>query len=126
MRETPHDRDEEVQDEELQIANALRQLAAETRPPHPLPTAGQIWWRAEVARRLAGKPDGRVDRALRPATWGQRAGLAVLLAFFALEVPALLESLGQRIVLGAPLPLVLAGLLPLAAAVLLGLLARRT
>jgi len=126
MRETPRDRDEELQGEERQIASALRQLAAETRPPHPLPTAGQLWWRAEVGRRLAGKADGRVDQALRPATWGQRAGLAVLLVFFTLQAPALLESLGRRIDLGAPLPLVLAGLLPLAAGLLLGLLTRRT
>ena len=126
MRETAHERAEELQDEERQIASALRQLAAETRPPHPLPTAGQLWWRAEVARRLAGKTDGRVDRALRPATWGQRAGLAVLLVFFTLQAPALLDSLGRRIDLGAPLPLVLAGLLPLAAGLLLGLLTRRT
>jgi hypothetical protein len=129
MREDFHPDEPE---EALQVAGALRKLAAETRPPHPLPTAGQLWWRAEVVRRLVRKPDEEAARALRPAAWGGMAGivfgLAVLLRFFTLGAPALLESLGRQIAHGDFLPLaVFAGLAPLAAAVLLGLfLGRRT
>lgn len=128
MREAPHS---DGRDDELRVANAMRRLAAETRPPRPLPTAGQLWWRAEVVRRLVAKPDREADRKLRPAVWGETAGvalgLAVLLGFFSLQTPALLEQLGRRIAVGDLLPLALLGLVPLAAASLMGLLlARRT
>ncbi|HKI06373.1 MAG TPA: hypothetical protein VKK31_30620 [Thermoanaerobaculia bacterium] len=128
MRETLHPDERE----EAQVAGALRQLAAETRPPHPLPTAGQLWWRAEVVRRLVRKPDEEADRALRPAVWGGMAGvvfgLAMLLSFLSRWSTDLLEPLGRRVALGDPLPVALAGLLlPLAAGLLLALLlARRT
>jgi hypothetical protein len=116
--------------EELRVAGALRRLAAETRPPRPLPTAGQLWWRAEVIRRLVGKPEEEVRRSLRPALWGEMAGLAlglvVLLGFIGLQASDLLEPLGRRIAAGDLRPLVLLGLLPLAAASLLGLLVRRS
>lgn len=113
------------------MADALRRLAAETRPPRPLPTAGQLWWRAEVVRRLVEKPDEEAGRQLRPAVWGETAGialgLALLLGFLSLQAPALLEHVGRRITGGDFLPLALLGLVPLAVASLLGLLfARRT
>lgn len=128
MREEPLPGERDM---DLKVAEALRQLAAETRPPRSLPTAGQIWWRAEVVRRLIEKPDREARRILRPAVWGETVGialgLAVLLGFFSLQAPALLETLGRRITLGDLLPLVLFGLVPLATASLLGLLlARRT
>ncbi len=125
MREAPDERDDE-----LQVTHALRQLAAATRPPRPLPTAGQLWWRAEVVRRLVGKPGDEAGRELRPAVWGEivgiACGLAALFGFFSLQASALLEPLGRQIALGDLLPVALIGLVPLATASLLGaLLARR-
>ncbi len=121
MREIPEERDEE-----LQVADALRRLAAETRPPRPLPAAGHIWWRAEIVRRLVEKPDKEVERRLRPAVWGETAGialgLALLLGFSGLQAPALLETLG-RLAVGDVLTVL--GLVPLAAASVLGLLLAR-
>jgi hypothetical protein len=113
-------------DEDLRVADALRRLAAETRPPRPLPPAGQLWWRAEVVRRLIAKPEDEAARRLRPAVWGEMAGivlgLAVLLGFLSLQAPALLEPLGRRLAGGDLLPVALLGLLPLAAASFLGFL----
>jgi hypothetical protein len=118
-------------DDETRLADALRRLAAETRPARPLPTAAQLWWRAEVVRRLVGKSWGESRQELRPAQWGEMAGialgLAVLLGFLGLQAPALLETLGRRMASGDLLPLALLGLVPLAAASLVGLFfARRT
>ncbi|HEY7215414.1 MAG TPA: hypothetical protein VIC28_12340 [Thermoanaerobaculia bacterium] len=118
-------------DDELRVAGALRQLAARTRSTRPLPTAGQLWWRAEVVRRLVAKPEEETARKLRPALWGERAGialgLAVLLGFLSLQAPAILEPLWKRMVLGGLPSVALLGLAPLAAASLLGLLfARRS
>lgn len=115
--------------EEIRVAGALRRLAAETRPPRPLPTAGQLWWRAEVVRRLVGKPEEEVSRSLRPALWGEIAGIAlgllVLLGFLGLQASDLLEPLSRRLAAGDLLPLALLGLVPLAAASLLGFLLTR-
>ena len=121
MREIPEERDEE-----LQVTDALRRLAAETRPPRPLPTAAHIWWRGEIVRRLVEKPDKEVERRLRPAVWGETAGialgLALLLGFSGLQASALLETLG-RLAVGDVLTVL--GLVPLAAASVLGLLLAR-
>jgi hypothetical protein len=126
MREVPRP---DERDEELQVAGALRQLAAETRPPHPLPTAGQLWWRAEVIRRLVEKPDQAAGRELRPARWGEVTGitfaLVMLLGFFSLQAPAVLEPLWQRMVLGGPRTVAILGLVPLVATSLMGLLLAR-
>jgi hypothetical protein len=117
-------------DEALQVAGALRKLAAETRPPRPLPAAGQLWWRAEVVRRLVEKQEV-AERELRPAIWSELAGVvlavAVLLLFFGLQASSFLSALGQRKAFGGILPTALMVLLPLAAASLAGLLlGRRT
>jgi hypothetical protein len=58
------------------LREQLSTLAAETRPPHPLPAAGTLWWKAEILRRLAAE-EKEAARARRPAVWGQAAGLAV-------------------------------------------------
>jgi hypothetical protein len=114
--------------EALRVAGALRELAVLSRPTGPLPTAGQLWWRAEVVRRLAGNQG---EREIRPAVWAELLGVAaafiVLLIFFSLQASSLLDLLGGRAPLGGALvKLMVVGLLPLAVAGLMGfLLARR-
>jgi hypothetical protein len=114
------------EDGEQKLQLALRRLAAETHPQRPLPSAGQLWWRAEVVRRLIGKPDEEVKRSLRPAVWGERAGvvggLAILLGYLSLQAPSILELFGRRIALGDFLPLALLGMVPLLAASVVGFL----
>ena len=63
---------------EQEIQNGLRQLARETRPAKPLPTAEQLWWRAEVIRRLVSREEA-VRKAERPLLWSQAAGLLLVL-----------------------------------------------
>lgn len=108
------------------VQAALRKLAAESRPPKTLPTAGQLWWRAEVARRLAGP---QAEREIRPAVWGQTVGIAlavlVLLLFFSLQASALLGLLAGREGPAGTLLKMAVGLLPLAALSLLGFLLTR-
>jgi len=115
-------------DEAVQVAGALRQLAAETRPPRPLPAAGQLWWRAEVVRRLVEKQEV-AERGLRPAVWGELAAVVlavcVLLLFFGLQASAFLSALGRREAIGGIPPMAMMALLPLAAASLVGLLLGR-
>ncbi len=124
MENTPYPPEPDV----IRVAGALRELAALSRPTGPLPTAGQLWWRAEVVRRLAGNPG---EREIRPAVWTELVGIAVaftvLLLFVTLQASSLLGLLGGR---GAPdsilVKLMVVGLLPLAVAGLMGfLLARR-
>lgn len=55
------------------VATRLRELAA-SEGPASLPGAGQIWWRAEVVRRLTAESE-RAERAARPAMWGMMLGL---------------------------------------------------
>lgn len=114
--------------EALRVAGALRELAAQSRPKGSLPTAGQLWWRAEVVRRLGGNPG---EREVRPAVWAELVGVAVaftvLLLFVTLQASSLLGLLGgQEAVDGVLTKLLVVGLLPLAVAGLMGfLLARR-
>jgi hypothetical protein len=114
--------------EALRVAGALRELAALNRPTGPLPTAGQLWWRAEVIRRLAGNPG---EREIRPAVWAELVGVAVaftvLLLFVTLQASSLMGLLAGREALdGALVKLLAVTLLPLAVAGLMGfLLARR-
>lgn len=114
--------------ETLRVAGALRELAALSRPTGPLPTAGQLWWRAEVIRRLSGNPG---EREVRPAVWAELLGIAaafaVLLLFVTLQASSLLGILGGRETLdGALVKLLAVTLLPLAVAGLMGfLLVRR-
>lgn len=110
------------------VRAALRRLAAETRPQGPLPTAAQLWWRAEVVRRLIGNPG---EREVRPAVWGQVVGIVlavlVLLLFFSFQASSLLGLLAGRDDPAGVLLKIAMGLLPLAAISLVGfLLARRT
>jgi hypothetical protein len=115
--------------EALRVASALRELAAQSRPPGPLPTAGQIWWRAEVVRRLSGNPG---EREIRPAVWAELVGVAVaftvLLLFVTLQASSLMGLLaGPGPSGGVLVKLLVAGLLPLVVAGLMGfLLVRRT
>ena len=64
---------------EQEIQEGLRQLARETRPTNPLPSAEQIWWRAEVIRRLVAREEAAL-KAERPLLWSQAAGLILVLA----------------------------------------------
>ena len=83
-----------MKDEEIQ--NALRRLARETRPEKPLATAGELWWRAEVIRRLVSR-EKAVQEAERPLLWGQAAGLLLVilgsLSFFLSREPQFLVAL---------------------------------
>ena len=105
------------------LRERLLALAAETRPSHPLPAAGTLWWKAEILRRLAAE-EKEAARARRPAVWGQAAGLAVgaatILIFLSLRIGGLLGT-GEM----SPLPLVaLFASAPAAGLVALGLLRR--
>jgi hypothetical protein len=78
------------------IRNGLRQLARETRPDKPLATAGELWWRAEVIRRLVSR-EKAVQEAERPLLWGKAVGLLLvilgLLSFFVSREPRFLATL---------------------------------
>lgn len=115
-----------MNEDEKNVAGALRELAARSRPPKSLPTAGQLWWRAEVVRRLSGNGG---EREVRPAVWGEVIGIAaavaVLTLFFSLEASSLLGLLAGRETPGGVLLKVAVGLLPVAAVSLLGLLLTR-
>ena len=81
---------------EQEIQEGLRQLAKQTRPIKPLATAGELWWRAEVIRRLVSR-EKAVQEAERPLLWGQAAGLLLvilgLLSFFVSREPRFLVTL---------------------------------
>jgi hypothetical protein len=78
------------------IRNGLRQLARETRPEKPLASAGELWWRAEVIRRLVSR-ESAAQEAEKPLLWGQAVGLLLvilgLLAFFVTREPRFLAIL---------------------------------
>jgi hypothetical protein len=99
-----------MKDEDLQ--NGLRRLARETRPERPLASAGEIWWRAEVIRRLVER-ENAVQEAERPLLWGQILGLfLVLLGLLALFVSRQPQFLALLFALGlTPLAALLAFLL---------------
>jgi hypothetical protein len=94
---------------EREIQEGLRQLARETRPAKPLPSAEQIWWRAEVIRRLVAREEA-ARQAERPLLWSQVVGLvlvvAALLSLFISGEPRFLALLFAIIV--APLTALLA------------------
>lgn len=82
------------------LQEGLRQLARETRATKPLPNAEQLWWKAEVIRRLVSQEE-TARQAERPLLWSQAAGLVLvlmgLLAFFVSQEPrflAILVALG--------------------------------
>lgn len=94
---------------EQEIQEALRQLARETRPAKPLPSAEQIWWRAEVIRRLVSREEAAL-KAERPLLWSQAAGLFLvvmaLLSLFIAGEPRFLALLFAIVL--APLTALLA------------------
>ncbi|HWM93248.1 MAG TPA: hypothetical protein VN493_20970 [Thermoanaerobaculia bacterium] len=83
-------------EQENRLQEGLRQLARETRPAKPLPSAEQIWWRAEVIRRLVSREEA-ARRAERPLLWSQAAGFVLvlvgLLSFFVSQEPRFLAIL---------------------------------
>ncbi|MEA2563485.1 MAG: hypothetical protein QOH06_4989 [Acidobacteriota bacterium] len=91
------------------IQNGLRQLARETRPAKPLPSAEQLWWRAEVIRRLVSREEA-ARKAEKPLLWSQAVGLflvvAALLSLFIYGEPRFLALLFAIVV--APLTALLA------------------
>lgn len=114
------------------VATRLRELAASERPAG-LPTAGQIWWRAEVVRRLTADSE-IAEQAARPAIWGMMLGLLVAAGGLVLSLvfgaerllAGLLRTSGTA---GDLLPVAFVlGSIPLLLLVLvgLGLLARET
>lgn len=86
------------------IAEQLQALAAETVPPRPLPSAGEIWWRAEVIRRLTAAEE-EAARAARPARWGRLAGLLVTAAIPAALLPLRGGELDASVLLALALAL---------------------
>lgn len=62
--------------ETFRVARGLSALARETRPGHSLPSAGQLWWRAEVVKKLLEQQGSADPDAIRPALWGEAAGVA--------------------------------------------------
>ncbi|HEX7185725.1 MAG TPA: hypothetical protein VF756_28125 [Thermoanaerobaculia bacterium] len=81
------------------IEEQLRALAAETLPPRPLPTAGAIWWRAEIIRKLTATQEA-ATRAAKPARWGGLAGLLAAVATPLLLLPLQDGPLGLPLLLG--------------------------
>ncbi|HSF42773.1 MAG TPA: hypothetical protein VLT87_23410, partial [Thermoanaerobaculia bacterium] len=111
--------------ETFRVARSLSALARETRPAHSLPSAGQLWWRAEVVRKLLEQQGGAPDpKAIRPAFWGEAIGIAfavaVLILFVSVEGAKWLGSAsGNNSLLWIAAALALA---PLGVLALLGLL----
>lgn len=111
------------------VATRLRELAASERPS--LPSAGQIWWRAEVVRRLTAESE-TAEQAARPAMWGMMLGLLVAAGGLLLGLVFGAEHLltGLLPASGAPgdlLPILFVlGLIPLILLFLVGLLVRET
>ncbi|HEX3128223.1 MAG TPA: hypothetical protein VH394_12910 [Thermoanaerobaculia bacterium] len=60
------------------LEDGLRQLARETRPPHRLPEAGELWWRAEIIRRWVEREEA-VREAERPLLLGRAIAFALVL-----------------------------------------------
>ena len=100
------------------VARGLSALARETRPGHPLPSAGQLWWRAEVVRKLLEQQGSPDPEAIRPALWGEVVGVA-----FAVMVLVLFVSFEGAEFLGSAAEAAGGGLLWIALALLLAPLA---
>jgi hypothetical protein len=73
------------------VADWLHRIAEAEDPPPNLPTAGQIWWRAQILERLE-EEDARARRAARPAVWCRHLVGAMALAMI---LSALSMALGQ-------------------------------
>lgn len=85
------------------LEEGLRQLARQTRPTNPLPDAAQLWWRAEVIRRLVAR-ENAAREAERPLLWTRAVALALAL----LGLVPLLSKAPQGAIL-----LIVLGLTPL-------------
>ncbi len=84
--------------EELGVAAWLRQTARETTPG-PLASASQLWWRAEIIRKLVAK-EHLAEKATRPLRWSQWAGLALtclVLSFFLVWLGADFVGTGEAL-----------------------------
>lgn len=78
---------------ENEVQAFLRKAAQEPVPR--LPTAAQVWWRAELLRELA-KKEAREGRAMRPARLGQGVALAAWVLTLSCGFPAVAAgSLGM-------------------------------
>ncbi|HKV12116.1 MAG TPA: hypothetical protein VJ725_28480 [Thermoanaerobaculia bacterium] len=115
--------------ETFRVARGLSALARETRPGHALPSAGQLWWRAEVVRKLLEKQGVADPKAIRPALWGEAAGVAfaalVLILFLGFEGAEFLSRATGPVSPGSFLWIAaVLALAPLAVLALLGLLVR--
>jgi hypothetical protein len=108
------------------VALRLRELAER---PASLPTAGQLWWRAEVIRRLTAEHE-TAEKAARPATWGIILCLVVAAAGCVLGLAAGLDRifaalLPAAVTPGNALPVILVlGLVPLILLLVVGALTR--
>ncbi len=77
--------------ETLRVASALREASADGPEPR-LPAAGQLWWRAQIVRRLK-EPERRSERAAWPVKWGLGLGGTAVLTGLLLTAAFLLEAL---------------------------------
>lgn len=115
--------------ETFRVARGLSALARETRPVRPLPSAGQLWWRAEVVRKLLEQQGSPDPEGIRPALWGEVVGVAfavvVLVLFVSFEGTEFLGHVAESASRGGLLWIAVAlALAPLAVLALLGLLVR--
>lgn len=78
------------------IREGLLQLARETRTPHTLPGASELWWRAEIIRRWVTREEAARE-AERPLVWSRSAGF--VLALLALASLLASQSPGFMVVL---------------------------
>ncbi len=78
-------------DEELAVARWLQGVAHST-PPRPLPSASQLWWKAQIIRRLVER-ESLADRVTRPLRLTQWLSLGILSIVFALVLTWLGSSL---------------------------------
>lgn len=85
--------------ETLRLSGWLRSAVARQEPPR-LPTAGQLWWKALILRRLAD-PDPRIESATRPARWGMGIGGVAACVILVLSLAFVLGRM-RAIVAGLP------------------------
>jgi hypothetical protein len=67
------------------VAAFFAEAHAEPLPQRSLPTAQQIWWKAEIIRRMTSRRE-LVERVGRPTLWGAGLALGTLLAAFTLAL----------------------------------------
>ncbi len=82
-----HEAGEEFVAEERVVARWLRDVARETTP-RAVPSASQLWWKAQIIRRLVER-DALADRATRPLRLSQWLGLGIVCFVFALVLTSL-------------------------------------